>query len=79
LKVPDLDKLLAGELPAPAQSGEFCTADIMEQTGLTESAARRKIRQAMRRGLVEFVGNRPRQSIDRVWRKVPHYRVVESK
>lgn len=79
LKVPDLDKLLAGERQEQSVKGEFCTSDIMEDTDLSESAARRKLRQAIRRGLVEFVGKHRCQGIDGGWHQVPHYRLVESK
>ena len=76
MNVPDLAKLLAGERQEHPVEGAFCNADLRRESGLTESTAGRHIRQAVERGLIEFVGMLPRRSIDGISRRVAHYRMV---
>lgn len=76
LIVPDLDKLLAGERQERPIEGEFATQDLVEQTGGTLTTIGRKLRAAIHKGLVEYVGMRPRQGIDGRFRPIQHYRMV---
>jgi len=77
LKVPDLDKLLAGERQERPVVGEFAAADLIKQSGQSQSTVGRKLRIAAIKGFVEYAGMHPRRSIDGVWRPVPHYRMVK--